>query len=76
MNSVEYQTVLANALSRFTFLTNQKEEIEVELDKLRQFIFATVNMLPDDEPGAVQPMDRRQRQSLGRSREQPGRRHP
>ncbi len=47
MTDIEYQTILANAIRRFGSLINERENIDLEITKLRQFIRATANMLPD-----------------------------
>jgi hypothetical protein len=47
MTSQTYLDVLNNALTQFGGLMHQRDSIEVEISKMRQFIFATVNMLSD-----------------------------
>jgi hypothetical protein len=49
MTSGEYRVVLDRAISRLTELEKQKQELEVESEKVTQFIFATMNMLGDTE---------------------------
>jgi hypothetical protein len=49
MTTNDYKTVLSGAIERLRHLSNQQVEIDVEISKLWQFIWATVNMLPDEE---------------------------
>ncbi len=49
MTDRDYLTALNTAMRRFAELCKQQDEIEVELQKLRQFIHATENMLSDDD---------------------------
>ncbi len=49
MTESEYEQLLRNSLQRFRDLFEKREEIDVELVKLRQFMYATLNMVPDDE---------------------------
>jgi hypothetical protein len=49
MDLSEYRSVLGKALQELNAISDQRESLDVEMSKLRQFIFATVNMLPDDE---------------------------
>lgn len=44
-----YRELLVEALEKFGILSRQREEIEAEIIKLRQFIYAAVNMLSDSE---------------------------
>jgi len=45
----DYKAVLNDSIERLNQIIAEQQSLEVELTKLRQFIFATVNMLPDDE---------------------------
>jgi hypothetical protein len=47
--SIDYRQLLVESLEKFVILSRQKEEIEAEIIKLRQFVYATMNMLPDAE---------------------------
>jgi hypothetical protein len=49
MTSGEYRAVLDQAMARLVDLEKQKQELEVESEKVTQFIFATINMLSDTE---------------------------
>jgi hypothetical protein len=49
MSGSQYKEILEEALIRFGVLNTQKESLEVEITKQREFIVATVNMLSDDE---------------------------
>jgi hypothetical protein len=49
MSGSEYTVIVGEALERFRLLSQQREEIDVELSKLRQFLYAALNMVPDDE---------------------------
>jgi hypothetical protein len=46
--------MLKGALSEVGMLSKQRNEIDSKLFKLRQFIYATVNMLPDTERNVYQ----------------------
>jgi hypothetical protein len=45
----DYEEIVRNALERFGTLYKRREEIDVELLKLRQFMYATINMVPDKD---------------------------
>jgi hypothetical protein len=47
--TIHYKQLLVETLEKFVRLSRQREEIEAELIKLRQFAYATMNMLPDAE---------------------------
>jgi hypothetical protein len=49
MSGSQYKEILEQALIRFGVLSTQKESLEVEITKQREFIIATANMLPDEE---------------------------
>jgi hypothetical protein len=49
MTGSDYQEIVAQSLQRFQNLYNQREEIDAELVKLRQFMYATVNMIADKD---------------------------
>ena len=49
MTSNDYHTILMDAFNRLGNLARQRDELEAEISKLRQFIRATMNMLPDDQ---------------------------
>jgi hypothetical protein len=49
MSDTGYKAILDEALANFTAKLRQESELEVEIAKLKQFIHAAVNMLPDDE---------------------------
>src|SRR6266700_629193 len=48
MTESHYEEIVRNSLERFRALYQQREEIDVELVKLRQFLYATLNMVPDE----------------------------
>jgi len=50
----DYIAALNHAFRKFAELFHQKEQIEVELLKLRQYIHATLNMLPDEQRATYQ----------------------
>jgi hypothetical protein len=54
MTEADYRKPLEEALDRYAVLFAQKEALIAELLKLRQFIYATINMLPDNERGVYQ----------------------
>ena len=49
MTESHYEELITKSLERFRDLYQKREEIDVELVKLRQFIYATVNMVPDKD---------------------------
>jgi len=49
MTESQYEEIIRNSLQRFRDLYQQREEIDIELVKLRQFMYATVHMVPDKE---------------------------
>jgi hypothetical protein len=49
MTESEYEKLIRNSLQRFLDLNKKREAIDVELVKLRQFMYATLNMVPDTE---------------------------
>src|ERR1700681_2631174 len=49
MNDTDYRAVLSTAMARLSAIGTQREALETEGAKLRQFIMATINMLPDAE---------------------------
>lgn len=49
MTDPEYYKLIKDAAIRLTRLIATRDETEVEISKLRQFMRATIHMLPDDE---------------------------
>jgi hypothetical protein len=49
MTESQYEQIITTSLSRFRDLYTQREEIDVELAKLRQFLYAALNLVPDSE---------------------------
>jgi hypothetical protein len=49
MTGQDYKRVLDEAVARLTDLVHKREEVELEIQKTIQFIYATVNMLPEAE---------------------------
>jgi hypothetical protein len=49
MNATDYKAVLRDTLLKMGATHREKERLEVEAAKLRQFFRATLNMLPDGE---------------------------
>jgi hypothetical protein len=49
MTDADYRRVLEGAFQKFAAKFRQREELDADLLKLRQFIHATVNMLPDED---------------------------
>jgi hypothetical protein len=49
MNDVDYKVVLDKAFAEFASLTKQREDLDLKVAKLHQFIRATANMLPDED---------------------------
>ncbi len=45
----DYKKLIDESFEKFMALFEQREGIDAELMKLRQFIYATINMLPDEE---------------------------
>jgi hypothetical protein len=48
MSQEEYEKVLNEAMARLGELARQRDELDLQIGKLRQFIYATLNMLPDE----------------------------
>jgi hypothetical protein len=53
MTTSDYKKVLKNAILRFAKLSDEREELDVELAKLRQFIHATANLVSDKDRAAL-----------------------
>ena len=49
MSALQYGRLLSDALREFAALSKERDAIDGKLLKLRQFIYATVNMLPETE---------------------------
>jgi hypothetical protein len=49
MIEVDYQAVLDKSYKEFECLTKQREDLELKIAKLHQFIRATANMLSDED---------------------------
>ena len=45
----QYEEIVRTSLQRFRDLYDRREEIDVELVKLRQFLYATLNMVPEKQ---------------------------
>jgi len=56
MTDPEYYALLVSAVKKLRDLAKQSEEIQLEAAKLRQWINATANMLPDDQRIGIQRM--------------------
>lgn len=54
MVDADYQQVIETSLQRFKELSQQREEIDAELLKLKQFLYAALNMIPDKQRSAWQ----------------------
>ena len=53
MNDADYQGLVKAAFIKFVALHEERTNLDAEIAKLRQFIFAAGNMLPDKEREAV-----------------------
>lgn len=49
MTDTDYDKIVRDAYIKFCELKKQRDNINAELDRLQQFIFATANMLPDEQ---------------------------
>jgi hypothetical protein len=49
MPKQDYNKVLAESIIKIGKLAGQRDELEIQIGKLRQFIYATLNMLTDEE---------------------------
>jgi hypothetical protein len=49
MTDTDYNAVLSDALTQLEMLRQKAREIEVDISKLTQFIYAAMNMVPDDQ---------------------------
>jgi hypothetical protein len=54
MSSTDYGHILEVALRELSVLSRERDELDARLVSLRQFIYATVNMLPDAKRSAYQ----------------------
>ena len=45
----EYIRIVGESLERFRLLSHHREQMDVELSKLRQFLYAALNMVSDDD---------------------------
>lgn len=52
MTDADYSQLLADKFREFGRLLGERDRINVEIAKLKQFLFATINMLPDQERSA------------------------
>ena len=55
MNQIDYVRLIDQALERLAELSVQKGAIEIEINKLRQFVYATLHMLPKDVSRRLEP---------------------
>jgi len=53
MSPTDYRQIVEDAIERMDALTWKKERIDIEIAKLKQFVFATVNLLPEDQARKV-----------------------
>src|SRR5271157_3499750 len=56
MTEPQYLEMLISAVKKLRELAKQSEEIQLEAAKVRQFINATANMLPDNERSNIQTL--------------------
>jgi len=49
MNEQDYTNALRDAFTKVMTLSTEREQIDIQLAKLKQYIFATINMLPDEK---------------------------
>jgi hypothetical protein len=49
MTHTKYKAVLKKAFNQYAMALRRTHELEIEMDKLKQFIHATMNMLPDED---------------------------
>jgi hypothetical protein len=49
MSVSDYERIMGKSLERFRKLQARREEIDLELVKLRQFMYATINMVADKD---------------------------
>jgi len=49
MTDPQYRKILLNSIRKLRSLIQQRDEKELDISKTRQFVRATINMLPDDE---------------------------
>jgi hypothetical protein len=54
MSVKQYRQVLEDALYESSILSKERDQIEAKLQRLRHFVYATVNMLPDAERNVYQ----------------------
>ena len=51
MNDTDYKALLNDTLRKMMAVREETERLDIEAAKLRQFFFATLNMLPEDDRG-------------------------
>src|SRR5208283_4959201 len=49
MTDPQYRKILLKEIRKLRTLIQQRDDTELDISKIRQFVRATVNMLPDDE---------------------------
>jgi hypothetical protein len=54
MSISDYRQILETALQESSRLSKERDQIDVKLQRLRHFVYATVNMLPDAERNVYQ----------------------
>jgi hypothetical protein len=54
MSSQNYSPILRDALKEYGMLSRERNEIDARLLRLRRFIYATVDMLPEEQRGTYQ----------------------
>jgi len=64
MNDTDYKAVLNDTLRKMAAVREETERLEIVAAKLRQFFFATINMLPEDERGTFMEIFREAAEGL------------
>lgn len=54
MSVAIYRQILEDALHESSILSRERDQIDAKLQRLRHFVYATVNMLPDAERNVYQ----------------------
>ncbi len=64
MNDVDYRAVLGDTLRKMATVRKEMERLDIEVAKLRQFFFATLNMLPENQKAEYMSVFRQVNESL------------
>lgn len=64
MNDTDYKAVLNDTLRKMVKVREETERLEIDAARLRQFFFATLNMLPEEDRGKYMEVFRQAAEGL------------